>query len=126
VANHARILADEDHDDQNPSDDEFESKNAEPKQKKAKPSPQPQHLAALCGGGASPQSPQSGAGAPLKAGDAKVQHEKAKANVDRIIKLRTELEMEYVKALYIAFDMEKKLEEVSTTTIGSTLSAAPL
>ncbi len=56
--------------------------------------------------------------------DAKVQHEKAAANVDHIRKLRSELEMEYVKALYTAFDKERKLEEIST--IGSTSSTAPL
>ncbi len=35
-------------------------------------------------------------------------------------------EMEYVKALHTSFDMEKKLQEVCTTTIGFTSSAVPL
>jgi hypothetical protein len=66
-----------------------------------------------------------GVGDPSAAlGYAKEQHEKTTADLDRIIKLKTELEMEYVKALYTAFDTERKLEEVSTTMIGSIPSSA--
>ena len=58
-------------------------------------------------------------------GYAKEQHEKATADVDSIIKLKTELEMEFVMALYTAFHTERKLEEVSTS-IGSTSPSSHL
>ncbi len=112
---HERLLTDEDRFHNNITDDEVKSK-AEPKQKKAKPlqSALPRSAAQKADG----EGGGGGEAAPMS--DAKVQHEKVKANVDSIIKLRTELEMEYVKALYTAFDMEKKLEKIASTS-----SAAP-
>ena len=111
-AKHDCILADEDNDDQNTFDDEVESKKTEPKQKKARKA-------------GAPAPPQNAAeGDPSAAlGYAKEQHEKATADLDHIIKFKIELEMEYAKALYTAFDTERKLEVVSAT-IGSTPSSA--
>ena len=57
---------------------------------------------------------------------AEEQREKSAANLDCIIKLKTKLEVEYVKALCTAFDDERKRDEVKARAIGSTpLSAAP-
>ncbi len=42
-----------------------------------------------------------------------MQHEKATAEVDRIMKLQKKLQVDYVKALYAALNTERKLEEIS-------------
>ncbi len=109
---HDRILTDDDNDDdKNTFDDMVEWKK--PNQKKARQAP---------------AKPTVGGGGDSSAalGYAEEQHENATADLDSIIKLKTMLEMEYAKALYTAFDPERKLEIVKATAIGSTpLSAAP-
>ncbi len=55
---------------------------------------------------------------------AEEQREKSAANLDRIVKLKTKLEIESVKALCTAFDDERKRDEVKARAIGSTLQSS--